>query len=556
MKFIKRSLRSRPKVSLVLLDWSVRESFHLLHYLSRQSIPRDSFEVIIIEYYDRVSEALRRFEEQVDSWVVLEMPAACYYHKHLMYNVGIVLARGEIVMIGDSDAMVKETFIESIIRHFERNPDTVYHIDQFRNVRRDLYPFSYPSFEEVLGEGCMNNAGGKTAGVLNNIDPIHSRNYGSCMCARREDLIAIGGADMHIDYLGHICGPYDMTFRLVNFGRREVWDMNEFMYHTWHPGQAGADNFMGPHDGRHMSTTALEALQSGRVLPLLENEAIRLLRTAGTTDPESVIDKLIPAASSVEWSVERIKAQGSHARWDDYKRPLGIYKGFRLVAEVDRVFAYPLTERHPEQRPGQGDGAPFEGTSVEEAKRRIDAATPFSLSVAMRLAGFWALSRRAMSSLIYRSRSLPLPLPSVLKVPLAGLMFAPALVLYAICRPKALRDRLRRAWDLEVRAAEWTHAAAALYNLMRWGGLMREPGQVAVFVGGPYDGTLVRVLCALARVPRCMIGLARDLDELARSLDELEDRHWKGTILIPNGMHARLHAAVSGRALESHLIVV
>ena len=66
MQFIKRSKRKAPRVSLVLLDWSVRESFHLLHYLSKQTVPRSKFEVIIIEYYSRVSDAIRQFEDQVD----------------------------------------------------------------------------------------------------------------------------------------------------------------------------------------------------------------------------------------------------------------------------------------------------------------------------------------------------------------------------------------------------------------------------------------------------------------------------------------------------------
>src|SRR3990170_3354604 len=72
LRFIKRSTRARPKVSLILLDWSVRESFHLLHYLARQDVPREDFEVIVIEYYSRVSDAIRKFESEVDTWLLLE----------------------------------------------------------------------------------------------------------------------------------------------------------------------------------------------------------------------------------------------------------------------------------------------------------------------------------------------------------------------------------------------------------------------------------------------------------------------------------------------------
>ena len=149
MRFIKRSARANPRLSLILLDWSVRESFHLLHYLARQDVPRDAFEVLVIEYYSRVSDALRKFEGEVDTWLLLEMPEDCYYHKHLMYNAGIMLARGEICVICDSDAMVKPGFIRAITEAFERDPHVVLHLDQFRNNRRDFYPFNYPSFEAV-----------------------------------------------------------------------------------------------------------------------------------------------------------------------------------------------------------------------------------------------------------------------------------------------------------------------------------------------------------------------------------------------------------------------
>ena len=374
-RFVKRSARAAPKVSLILLDWSVRESFHLLHYLEKQDVPRDAFEVLVIEYYSRVSEAIRKFEHQVDTWFLLEMPEQCYYHKHLMYNAGIVLARGEICVICDSDAMVKPGFIRAILDAFEREPQLVLHIDQFRNNRRDLYPFSYPSFEAVLGEGCINNAGGKPAGIVDSADPIHSRNYGACMCARRDALIAIGGADEHVDFLGHICGPYDMTWRLVNSGRREHWHQREFMYHTWHPGQAGVDNYLGPHDGRHVSTTSLAALASGRVAPLLENASVRKLRQgAEEGTAEDLLETLVRPEGRTEWLRSHADSGSLERRVDSGDLHVDTYRGFLVYRDARGYYAHLAIDRH------RGRSSSYqkflEAKDGEDLRAAIDGATP------------------------------------------------------------------------------------------------------------------------------------------------------------------------------------
>ena len=344
IRFLKRSRRKKPKLSLILLDWNVRESLHLLHYLQQQTAPRDQFEITVIEFYEQVSEAVKKFENTIDNLISLGMSKDCYYHKHVMYNVGIAFSRGDIIMIGDSDAMVRDTFVETILDAFDDDPNIVFHMDQFRNMRRDLYPFNYPEFEEVTGDGCTNNMNGQTSGVLNTDDPIHTRNYGACMCAWRKDLIVIGGSDEHIDYLGHICGPYEMTFRLLNLGRREVWHQHEFMYHTWHPGQAGADNYLGPHDGRHMSTTALETLESRRTAPLCPNAVLHEIGTGRNLSDEEMISKLIDPKYPEEWKTENIEANVSHRRWSDYIVPMGTYNGFRITAEVDRLIGRPILE--------------------------------------------------------------------------------------------------------------------------------------------------------------------------------------------------------------------
>jgi hypothetical protein len=295
---------SSPKVSIILLDWSCRESFHILNFLKHQNISRDMFEVIVIEYYQNISKEISAMLDNsikndeypiLDQWIVMDMPKSCYYHKHLMYNIGIASAKGDIITVMDSDVMVKPSFVLNIINEFKKEENIVLHIDEFRNINKKFYPFNYPTFDDILGEGCINNIDGKTKGVIDRKhDCLHVPNYGACFSALKKNLIAIGGADEHMDYLGHICGPYEMTFRLVNLGLTEIWSDTTFIYHTWHPGTDGIDNFLGPHDGRNMSSTALEVISSKRILPLTINRVIKdLMERSRKSGDAAILDEII-----------------------------------------------------------------------------------------------------------------------------------------------------------------------------------------------------------------------------------------------------------------------
>lgn len=343
MKLIKQSSRASPKISLVLIDWSVRESFHLLHYLEKQTLYRERFEIIIVEYYSYISDAIKQFETEVDTWILLEMPTECYYHKHLMYNVGIFFSQGDIVVICDSDVMVKPSFLESIFVEFKKNSHIILHLDQFRNNRKDLYPFCYPSFEEVLGDGCINHLNKKTVGLTLIKDALHCRNYGACLCAKREDLINIGGADEHIDFVGYICGPYDLTFRLVNLGKQEIWHPDEFLYHTWHPGEAGVNNYLGPHDGLHLSTTALESIHSSRIFPNVINRAIVALMNNRNISNSQLESLLISAET---FSVTKRFFLESHKAIELGERTYSqfIYLGFLIIRKNNLYRAIPLLD--------------------------------------------------------------------------------------------------------------------------------------------------------------------------------------------------------------------
>ncbi len=122
------------------------------------------------------------------------------------------------------------------------------------------------------GKGCINWQGTISVGLDNHSDKLHKANYGACMAAKRADLIAVGGSDEHLDYLGYVCGPYELTFRLMNYGLEERWLLHEYLYHTWHPNENSINTeYHGPHDGRFYAPCGrLEALADRRVLPCLE----------------------------------------------------------------------------------------------------------------------------------------------------------------------------------------------------------------------------------------------------------------------------------------------
>jgi len=375
-----------PAVSFVLLDWSCRESFHSLDYLAEQTVDRDDYEVIWIEFYQRRAAELdkkladysaRGRPAPIDLWTIIGMDRGLYYHKHLMYNIGIVQSRGDIVVICDSDAMFPPDFVETVITTFRENPNTVVHFDEVRNAREEFYPFNYPSFEEVLGPGVINWHDGKTNGLWDTADPLHSRNYGACFCARRTDLIAIGGADEHLDYLGHVCGPYELTFRLVNKGLREIWHDQVFLYHTWHPGSDGDFNYIGPHDGRHMSATALAVRETRRIMPLVENASIRGLREGRGLDLSVLVDPSYREA----WTEAAVSRSPRFQLFKQNKaapRLIMSLDQHNIVAYESRYYGVPreLGPVDLEQESARQDPRIIHDANLETLKAAIDSLSP------------------------------------------------------------------------------------------------------------------------------------------------------------------------------------
>ena len=95
MKLHKNSGPPAPRMSFILLDWGCRERFTTLDWLRQQDVPKDQYELIWVELYDRVVDEVL---EKAD--VVITCNQRGTYHKHIGYNIGLLQARGRSRRIG------------------------------------------------------------------------------------------------------------------------------------------------------------------------------------------------------------------------------------------------------------------------------------------------------------------------------------------------------------------------------------------------------------------------------------------------------------------------
>jgi hypothetical protein len=82
---------------------------------------------------------------------------------------------------------------------------------------------------------------------------------------------------------------------------------------VWHPGQAGDRNYAGPHDGKHMSTTALSARTTKRIEPLVPHPAIAKLRGGAACTPQ-LRDEVVVAAWLQDWDVRGVETRAQSYR--------------------------------------------------------------------------------------------------------------------------------------------------------------------------------------------------------------------------------------------------
>jgi len=203
-----------PLLSVVMVDGGWRENFDPLASWLDQSLPAERYELIWVDYTDRVAPQVeatgrvrtfalgRRDEPQV-------LPRA--------YNEGIRQARGGILVLPDADVYCQRDLLATVAEELTADPSEVLYVLRLDQTKRRYRPGQ--DADHVRATATLR----------------HTHNFGGCVAVAREHLLAINGYEELPFFAGYLQSGFDNWVRFKNLGLKIRWHPTQRVYHPWHP---------------------------------------------------------------------------------------------------------------------------------------------------------------------------------------------------------------------------------------------------------------------------------------------------------------------------------
>ncbi len=215
------------KISVIVYDHGYREKFHFLPCITNQTLPKDEYEVIWVEYYGKVREEVTQYETQYENFKVIILNRKDLWHEGIQINEAVRQALGEVLFIIDGDVLVRPTFLESIWKEHQKESRLALYMKRYNEP---VPPTGQPSgiFDwDELEKICVYD---------------NPRNYGACLTIHRDWFWYVGGMDESPVFASYGNLAIDMQTRLENAGMKTRFHEDEIMLHPWHPGSGHGHN--------------------------------------------------------------------------------------------------------------------------------------------------------------------------------------------------------------------------------------------------------------------------------------------------------------------------
>jgi len=205
---------AEPAISVVMVDGGFRESFHALDYFSRQTLPDEDYEILWVDYTDRVAPEVAE-REAVRTFCLGRHDEP--QRLGMAYNRGILEARGEILVIPDGDIACDPGLLQAVRREHEACDDLVLYV--LRLGQPEIHAKEQWDLDYLKA----------TCSIK------HTYNFGGCTTVRRRWMLEMNGYEQLPFFAGYHYLGGDNYIRFKNRGLKVKWHPELRVYHPWHP---------------------------------------------------------------------------------------------------------------------------------------------------------------------------------------------------------------------------------------------------------------------------------------------------------------------------------
>jgi hypothetical protein len=216
------------KISVIVWDGNFRENLHTIEFFANQSLSKDDYEFIWVDYYnsnDRVRKIISGHPNF--KLVTLNNPTDDKWHLGMCMNKGVEEASGDIILLPDGDIVVEDDFLSYIRKEHEKHMDLVlYH-------RRLDEPASAHSTRSNSDIGYLKS-------VVKLTTPT---NFAGCFSLLKSNFNKVLGYEEHNAFCGPGMNAMEINSRFRNAGLCIKWSTDKMIYHPWHPSSTNAGEF-------------------------------------------------------------------------------------------------------------------------------------------------------------------------------------------------------------------------------------------------------------------------------------------------------------------------
>jgi len=211
------------KISIIAWDGSFREKHHTIHAFGNQSLSKDKFELIWVDYYKANDELINQINLYPNFRILnLERPAKEQWHLGKCINAGVSVCEGNLLVIPDGDIIVDKDFLLYVYQNHLNNENLVMYHWRYEESKETYHPELSYTIDHLE----------------KNTKLLYPLNYAACYSIRKKHFKYVNGYEEHNCYSGAGMQATEINVRFKNAGLNIQWDKAKKTFHPWHPNTA------------------------------------------------------------------------------------------------------------------------------------------------------------------------------------------------------------------------------------------------------------------------------------------------------------------------------